>query len=225
MICLPTQTPLTMSSREIAELTGKRHDHVIRDIEKMFLELELDAPKFGGIYKDAANREKPLYNLPKDLTLTLVSGYNVKLRNAIINRWIALEAQAHPQIPQTLPEALRLAADLSEQNAQLLPKANAYDVVAEHADDIGIRDCGRLLKIGQTAVANILISRRWACRDSEGRRKLKPAHYGLMQGYTRLVTRTYTTNEGETRLSDELRITSRGRARLAKIVSGEAGYE
>ena len=39
-----------MSSKEIADLTGKRHDHVVRDIKKMFSELGLGDPKFGGTY-------------------------------------------------------------------------------------------------------------------------------------------------------------------------------
>ncbi|TGV20139.1 hypothetical protein E5N72_08650 [Pseudoalteromonas sp. MEBiC 03607] len=34
----------TMTSREIAELTGKRHDNVVRDVEAMF-----NAPNFGAV--------------------------------------------------------------------------------------------------------------------------------------------------------------------------------
>lgn len=53
--------------------------------------------------------------------MTVVSGYNVKVRKVIIDRWQELERGAkstQPQIPQTLPEALRLAADLADQKAQ-----------------------------------------------------------------------------------------------------------
>lgn len=105
-------TMLTMSSREIAALTGKNHNHVTRDIESMLEELGLDVSSFGRIYLDSRNRKQKEAALPKDLTLTLVSGYNVKLRKRIIDRWIELEGQEHPrhQIPQTLSEALRYAA-------------------------------------------------------------------------------------------------------------------
>lgn len=82
----------TMSSREIAELTGKDHGSVIlRDIRKMLKSIEIDDCKFAAMYKDAYGRDKPEYNLPKDLTLTLVSGYNVQMRYAIIKRWEQLE--------------------------------------------------------------------------------------------------------------------------------------
>ncbi|MBE0470405.1 MAG: Rha family transcriptional regulator [Methyloprofundus sp.] len=84
---------LTMSSREIAELTGKRHDHVIRDVEKMLSELNLDAPKFGDTYLDSQNRHQRQYVLPKDETICLIAGYNIKARMAIIKRWQELESK------------------------------------------------------------------------------------------------------------------------------------
>ncbi len=35
MNTLPVLKSLTITSREIAELTGKRHDHVLRDIDNI----------------------------------------------------------------------------------------------------------------------------------------------------------------------------------------------
>ena len=84
---------LTMSTREIAELTGKRPDNVLRDADKMLEELRLGGLlKFEGTYRDSQNgQEYRLLNLPKRETLILVSGYSVELRARIIDRWIELE--------------------------------------------------------------------------------------------------------------------------------------
>lgn len=54
---------LTMTSREIAELTDKEHFHVRRDIETMLVELERDALTFQSIYLDTLNREQIEYVL------------------------------------------------------------------------------------------------------------------------------------------------------------------
>ena len=40
----------TMNSLEIAELTGKRHDNVMADIDRMFSDLNIDAPDFSGAH-------------------------------------------------------------------------------------------------------------------------------------------------------------------------------
>lgn len=82
-----------MTSREIAELTGKQLQHVNRDVVAMLNELELDASSFGRIYLDTMNRQKIEYALDKELTFTLITGYSIKLRNAVIKRWLDLESQ------------------------------------------------------------------------------------------------------------------------------------
>lgn len=45
-----------MSSREIAELTEKRHDHVLRDIRKLIDEGAIGAPNFGDSYRTFINQ-------------------------------------------------------------------------------------------------------------------------------------------------------------------------
>lgn len=82
-----------MTSREIAELTGKQLQHVNRDVLAMLDELNLDASSFGRIYLDTLNRQKTEYVLDQELTFTLVTSYSIKLRNAVIKRWLDLENQ------------------------------------------------------------------------------------------------------------------------------------
>ena len=109
-----------MSSREIAELCEKRHDHVLRDTANMLSELEIAAPKFGGSYIGADGTQRPCFNLPKNLTLTLVSGYNVQLRKRIIDRWMELEAERAPFDPAQQPrDDARPASQLHREGAGL----------------------------------------------------------------------------------------------------------
>jgi phage regulator Rha-like protein len=77
-----------MSSKEIAELTGKELSNVHRDIRNMLATLtEVDASVLNHVHevKDARGYTSCI-NLPKDLTLTLVAGYNVTLRHRIVTR-------------------------------------------------------------------------------------------------------------------------------------------
>lgn len=98
---------VTMNSREIAELTGKRHDSVIRDIEEQIGKLE-DLHRFVAIYQDSYKRDQKCYKLPYRETMILVSGYSVELRARVIDRWMELERASAPKLP-TGPELMALA--------------------------------------------------------------------------------------------------------------------
>lgn len=83
--------PLTMTSKEISELTGKEHKHVLADVRKMLGDLGLTSAEFSADLPDNYGRLQPAFVLPKDLTLTLVSGYDVVMRHRIVTRWLELE--------------------------------------------------------------------------------------------------------------------------------------
>ncbi|WP_371931859.1 Rha family transcriptional regulator [Halomonas sp. MMSF_3323] len=53
-----------MSSREIAELTGKRHNDVMRDIPNMFDQLDADSAQFCAQYRDSTGRFLPCFARP-----------------------------------------------------------------------------------------------------------------------------------------------------------------
>lgn len=96
-----------MSSLEIAERTGKRHDNVMADIRSMLRALKVlgeasgGALSFQGTYQTAQGKDAVCFNLPKRECLILVSGYSVELRAAIIDRWQELEQAQAPRILDT----------------------------------------------------------------------------------------------------------------------------
>jgi len=83
----------TMSSREIANVTGKRHANVKRDILAMLKELKVDALSFEHIYLDGQNREQIEYLLDREHTDCLLTGYSAPMRMKVIRRWRELEQQ------------------------------------------------------------------------------------------------------------------------------------
>lgn len=147
----------TMSSREIATLTGKRHDHVVRDIRNMLEQLEKDALSFGDIYIDGMGRKQTQFQLDRLHVECLLTGYSIPLRMKVLERMAELEGRGNlqpensmPAIPQTYAEALRLAADQAEQLALAAPKVSYYDKVVERDTLLNATQVGQ--KVGLSAV-------------------------------------------------------------------------
>lgn len=67
MTTIPTSGAATMSSLEIAELTGKRHTHVLTNIRNMLEQLGLQPTEFSAGYTDAQGKERICFNLPRNL--------------------------------------------------------------------------------------------------------------------------------------------------------------
>lgn len=126
---------LTMSSREIAELTGKQHKHVLTDIRNMLNSLNIESAVFTADYKDSKGRMYPCYNLPKRETLILVSGYSVTMRARIIDRWQELEEKQTPATPKTYIEALEKLLESEKEKLVLKEELKAAEPKVEFVNN------------------------------------------------------------------------------------------
>lgn len=158
---------VTMTSREIADLTGKQHKDVLFDIRGLLDSLGLTSAEFSADLPDAYGRLQPAFLLPKRETLILVSGYSVTMRAKIIDRWQELEAGLVPQVPQTMAQALRLAAEQAErleaaqqQIAAAAPKVDFHDRYAASTGNKGFREVCKLLNANEREFREFLIDAR-----------------------------------------------------------------
>ncbi|WP_081084847.1 Rha family transcriptional regulator [Burkholderia cepacia] len=221
---------LTMSSREIADLTGKEHRNVLRDVRALLDELNLDALSFEHTYKDASNRQQTEYRLPKRETLILVSGYNVQMRARIVDRWQELEAHVIKpafQIPQTLGGALRLAADLEEQRAALVldneAKAKLIEQQQPHVEHSQallatdeVLDMATMAQKLTQAGYNIGRNRLFVLLREDKILKADGTPYRDYAPWFYLATRVYTDENGTEHASHTVRVTAQGEAALLR---------
>lgn len=114
-LVINNQAGATMSSREIAELTGKRHTDVMRDIRNMLEQLEVGERKFASSYFSDQNKELPCFELDRLHVECLLTGYSIPLRMKVLERLKELETSPQISVPSSFAEALRLAADQQEQ--------------------------------------------------------------------------------------------------------------
>jgi Rha family phage regulatory protein len=154
-----------MSSREIAELTGKEHRNVLADCDKLnenYHNLTL-AEISAGVYlhQNTGNQQHREYLLTRIQCLDLMTGYSTELRIKVNRRWEELESKK--QLDFSSPETVlmlaqnwkeeydkRMAAEqakavLEKENAILFPKAELMDVVMATDSKIDIGQVAKIL--------------------------------------------------------------------------------
>ncbi|ATP12446.1 MULTISPECIES: Rha family transcriptional regulator [Bartonella] len=226
-------TVQTMSSREIAELCGKRHDHVMRDIKKM-LE-ELNAPKFGvvdfsGYYLDSKGESRPCYNLPKRECLILVSGYSTALRAKIIDRWQELEKQAiTPQIDYSSPKAMigflnYLQGQIDQKDTiieDLTPKAMALESLQRHDGLFGLTEAAKILEMQPKQFIQFLQQKGWVYRRAAGG-NLLPYQDKIQKQLMDCPTITLQTASGIEKVIPCAKITTKGIGVLSEEIKKQS---
>lgn len=150
----------TIDSREVAEMIDKRHSDLLESIDGFAEILRGQNGKFRSddyfiesTYQAGTGKPYKCYLLTRkgcDMVANKLTGEKgVLFSAAYINKFHEME---QAQIPRSLPEALRLAADMAEKNELLLlenaqskqiicelqPKASYYDAILHNKDIVPI---------------------------------------------------------------------------------------
>lgn len=164
MNILTSNTQQSMTSQQIAELVGSRHDTVKKSIERIAERGVITLPPLTETsFKDAIGKTQrsTAYIFSGEQgrldSIIVVAQLSPEFTAALVKRWDELERGVAPvfQIPQTLGEALQLAADQAKQLELAAPKVIAFDKlidsthlksVGDVAKSIGLRSAQALNK-------------------------------------------------------------------------------
>jgi len=220
----------TMSSREIAELVESRHDKVKQSIERLAARAVIDLPPLGE-YRDSLGRPATEYRISKRDSYVIVAQLSPEFTARLVDRWQQLEAQvAAPAIsvPQTMSEALRLAADLADERDRLRndlqvaePKIRALERLTVSDGSMCITDAAKAMQIQPKRLfdfmsANQWIYRRpgsgvWTAYQEKLQSHVLEHKIGMVQredGSERVTTRVLVTTKGLADLARRMEVTA-----------------
>jgi Rha family phage regulatory protein len=224
---------LVIDSREVADMTGKQHAHLLRDI-KGYLDIldpnpNLDSAQFfiPSTYYDAQKQERPCYLLTRkgcDMVANKMTGEKGVLFTAYyVSRFEAMEKELQNRfiIPQSLPEALRLAADLAEQLDKQKPLVAFAETCAASQDSVLVRElakicCKQGINIGEHRLYRRL--RAWKMIFSNS---TEPYQEYIDRGYFE-VTQTAKETARGTKLFKTTRVTPKGQMYIINRLKKEA---
>jgi phage regulator Rha-like protein len=163
----------TMSSVEIAELTGKLHKNVLADIRAMLAELELSSAEFSAQYRDSTGRSLPCFNLDREMTDTLLTGYSARMRLAVIKRWRELEVQVAQPCELSRMDLIQLAFEAEQARLQLTIQVEAQATKIEHLENLfkegmtATQFCKGLNGVNVMQIGHYLEGRSWLYNESK----------------------------------------------------------
>ena len=238
----------TMSSREIADLCEKRHDHVCRDIDTLNESYEqMGLPKAGeGYYThpNTGSQQHRQFLLSKEHTIDLITGYRADIRIRINRRWQELEQQvsasspvmpALPNFTNPADAAIAWAEEYKAKEAaqaeviELKPKAEALARISSSKGATGIRDTAKAVGMRQNDFVAWCIDdtkpvcRRFMYRDDRG--VLNAYSHRTSAGLMTQKLQSFVGHDGRDRAEPRVKFTPAGVAKIAEMLEKERSRE
>ena len=202
-----------------AELEHKNLLAVIRDeFEEEIGQLKIQPSS----YINSQNKVQPMYRLTTAQAKQVLVRESKKVRKAVVAYIEKLESQAFKP-PQTLSQALRLAADQAEQietleaeRAENAPKVEFFDAVAGCGDAIDIGSAAKVLNMGVGRNRLFEVLRRKGVLMGNN----QPYQEYIDRGYFRAVEQKYNKPDGSVHISIKTVVYQKGLDYIRKILVG-----
>lgn len=202
-----------MSSLEIAALTGKPHNDVMKAIRKMEPAwVKIAQGKFSlGSYRDPNNQLRPCYELTKTECLYIATKFNDEARAKLVLRWEQLERQ---QLGSCRQQLMLPSPDEIMNEAEKIVAHRLDDVNAEAQDCVTTTQIAQMYNMETSDMISFL-------RDCEilkprGHQRLMPEYED--RGFAEFRHCMYYSLKGELKESVYMVWTPKGRDLIQRIL-------
>jgi phage antirepressor YoqD-like protein len=202
---------LRMTSREIAELTNKRHDNVAR----VCRDLKADGvcPQIEETpYVHEKNGQTYLeFQLSKRDSLVLVARLSPEFTGRVVDRWMELEAQKAAPVMLSRMQLIEMAMQAEKERLVLeqkvvadAPKVAFHDDVAVAINAQPVAEVAKVLHTGPRRLFAWLREQGFLMRGN------LPYQRYLEQGLFSVVEKTREDTKGEVRVYTQTLVTGKG---------------
>lgn len=218
--------PASMTSVEIGELVGARHDSVRRAIERLAEKGVIQLPPLVEIATGA--RAALVYVFSgeqgKRDSYVVVAQLSPEFTAKLVDRWQALEAAPRdPMVVLNDPAAMRgillsyteKVLELQGEVEEMRPQVQALERIAISDGSLCITDTAKTMQVQPKALFAFLDAHHWTyTRQGDNTRIAYQAKLqaGLLEHKTTVVTRS----DGSEKTTTQVRVTPKGLARLAR---------
>lgn len=168
----------TMTSLQIAELTGKSHSHVIRDIKKMLAALQKEEPNldlidFKGVYEEKDGKGfTVLFRLNEQYTVCLVTGYDVPARLKVIKKVDELKAKL-VDLPPAIDNTQLVAVMRAQVDLHTVAQSQLTESLAQNSRLIALLEAKQAPALPPSKPAHAPVIDHITCAHWLNRNKIK----------------------------------------------------
>lgn len=218
-----------LDSREVAEMVGKQHNDLLKDIRRYVQQLsegKISHTDFftESQYTDKSNRQKPCYLVTKKgcefIAHKLTGVKGTEFTAKYINRFHEMEDTIKTQLPQgndlialAVIEAQKMITERDKQIERMKPKEIFADAVSASETSILVGDLAKLIsqngyKIGQKRLFEWLRTNNFLIKCGSSRNM--PQQRFVEQGLFEVKESNIQNPDGSVRITRTTKVTGKG---------------